>query len=146
MSYSHRDLEIWQLGMNLAEKIYIVTAIFPGEEQFGLTSQMRRAAVSIPSNIAEGWGRGSKANLANFVRIARGSHCELDTLLELARRLGLISNETFNEVDNQMALAGRKMYAFLKSVEGSVVKEQRKPYGAEPEDKELVDAIAALAP
>jgi four helix bundle protein len=107
---------------------------------------MRRAVVSIPSNISEGWGRGSQANLANFVRIARGSHCELDTLIELAKRSGLISEETFKEVDAEMATVGRKMYAFLKSVESSLVREERKPYDLEPEDQELTATLSTFAP
>jgi len=80
--------------MRLAEEIYSVTRAFPKEEMFGLASQMRRAAVSVPSNIAEGQGRDSEKSFALFLSQARGSLHELETQLELARNLGMISQET----------------------------------------------------
>src|SRR4051812_16927011 len=98
-SFNHRDLEIWQLGMDLVVQVYQLTLGFPDDERFGLVSQLRRAAVSVPTNIAEGWGRNSQANLANFVRIARGSLSEVDTLVELAKRLEIISHDHANVVE-----------------------------------------------
>jgi four helix bundle protein len=89
-----RDLLVWQRSMRLAEEIYSVTRAFPKEEMFGLASQMRRAAVSVPSNIAEGQGRDSEKSFALFLSQARGSLHELETQLELARNLGMISQET----------------------------------------------------
>lgn len=129
--FSHRDLEIWQLGMDLVVTVYQLTAEFPQDERFGLISQLRRAAVSIPTNVSEGWGRNSRANLANFVRIARGSLSELDTLIELARRLEILSGDKADTVEEQIKVIGRKSFAFLKNLEGNVVREDRKPYGAE---------------
>lgn len=79
---------MWQRGMDLVAEVYALTAAFPREERFGLTSQARRAAVSIPSNIAEGFGRESPASFAHFLRTARGSLCELETQLMLGVRLG----------------------------------------------------------
>ena len=90
---SYRDLRVWQLGMDLVEQCYIVTRKFPNDEQFGLTSQIRRAAVSIPANIAEGWGRQGRAEYLRFLMIAQGSLKELETHLLLSRRVG-ITNES----------------------------------------------------
>jgi four helix bundle protein len=88
MSNSYRDLKVWQKSIDLAEQIYRLTADFPECEIYGLSSQMRRAAVSIASNIAEGWGRRSRKDYARFVLVARGSNDELQTQLVIAERLG----------------------------------------------------------
>lgn len=85
---SHRSSSAWQKGMELASVIYRVTQCFPAEERFGLTNQLRRAAVSIPSNIAEGKGRLTTGELIQFLGIARGSTLEVQTQLELASMLG----------------------------------------------------------
>jgi len=87
MVRSFRDLEVWHLGLELAETVYRCTARFPKAELFCLTSQMRRAAVSIPSNIAEGRARNSSREFLYFLSISRGSLAELETQLELAIRL-----------------------------------------------------------
>lgn len=84
----YQDLRVWQRSMDLAENVYHLTRSFPGEERFGLTSQTRRAAVSVPANIAEGYGRGTRPSYASFVRIAQGSLKELETHLILAQRVG----------------------------------------------------------
>ena len=84
--HSHRNLRVWQRGMALAEMVYDATARFPQAETFGLASQMRRAAVSVPANIAEGHARGTAGEFARSLRTARGSLAELDTHLEIARR------------------------------------------------------------
>jgi len=85
----YRNLDVWQRAMGLAEVCYSITNGFPQREQYGLASQLRRSAVSIPSNIAEGCGRDSPREFARFLRIAYGSGCELGTQIELARRAGL---------------------------------------------------------
>ncbi|MBA5246848.1 four helix bundle protein [Marnyiella aurantia] len=87
---SHKDLKVWQESMVLVEEIYRATAVFPKEEIYGLTSQLKRAAVSVPSNIAEGCGRKGSAELKRFLYIALGSLSELDTQLEIAERLHLM--------------------------------------------------------
>lgn len=88
MRRAHRELRVWQRAMTLTEAVYRLTATFPREEQFGLSSQMRRAALSVPSNIAEGSARQGTKELLYFLSIAAGSLAELDTQLELAARLG----------------------------------------------------------
>lgn len=89
---THKDLKVWQESMNLVCEIYKLVACFPEDERFGLTSQMKRAAVSIPSNIAEGAGRKGNKEYVRFIYIALGSASELETQLEIAHRVGFIKN------------------------------------------------------
>ena len=102
----HYDLEAWKDAMRLAREIYRVSAAFPDAEKFGLTAQIRRCAVSVPSNIAEGAGRGGRKEYAHHLRIARGSLMELDTQLWIARDLGFIPDgrEVFDLVQRVAAL------------------------------------------
>ena len=116
----YRDLVAWQKSMALAETIYRATATFPLEERYGLTTQMRRAAVSIPSNIAEGQGRrSSDEEFARFLRIALGSNCELDTQLELSVRLGFLTATNAAEVRPQVEEVGRVISGLLRSKSGN---------------------------
>ena len=107
---SYRELEIWQLSMDLAEDIYNVLKAFPREELYGLSDQLRRAAVSIPSNIAEGFGRDSNNDFAHFISIAKGSLFEVSTQLELASRLGYLPSGT--KFSPRMTTLGKKLSAF----------------------------------
>ena len=95
---SYRELEVWERSMTLAEKIYKYTGSYPPSEQYGLTSQSRRASVSIPANIAEGWGRGSTNEYIHFLIVARGSLMELETHLILASRLSFLPEEVLDEL------------------------------------------------
>ncbi|MCC6301458.1 MAG: four helix bundle protein [Gammaproteobacteria bacterium] len=92
MNRTHHNLIIWQEAINFVKEIYEVTARFPQHELYGITSQMRRCAVSVPSNIAEGAGRLSRREYMRFLAIARGSLCELETQVIIAQRLGYISD------------------------------------------------------
>ena len=94
---SYRDLVVWQKAMALVKLIYQLTAHFPSQEQFGLTSQLRRSAVSIPSNIAEGNGRSTTQDYLRFLQIARGSLFEAQTQLELAIQLQFTTQEASRE-------------------------------------------------
>jgi four helix bundle protein len=87
---SHRTLKVWQEGISLVAIVYDLTSAFPASEQFGLTSQLRRAALSVPANIAEGFARTGTKELLHFLSIAQGSLSELDTLIEVANRLGYL--------------------------------------------------------
>ena len=89
----HVKLEAWKFAMDLVEEVYRVTSMFPPQEQYGLVSQMRRAAVSIPSNLAEGAGRDGNREFSRFLSIARGSLSELDTQYQIAVRLGYAQPE-----------------------------------------------------
>jgi len=94
---TYRDLVVWQKAMALVTAVYRITKNFPKEESFGLTSQMRRSAVSVPSNIAEGYGRHSTNDYIRFLQIAMGSVYELQTQLEIARNLEYVTTELFNK-------------------------------------------------
>lgn len=88
--HSHKDLDVWKKSIILVKDIYKTTSRFPKEEQFGITQQMRRSAISIPSNIAEGAGRGSKKEFVHFLAIAQGSLAELETQLIISNELEII--------------------------------------------------------
>ena len=101
----HYDLDVWKDAMRLVREVYRITASFPVAEQFGLTNQLRRAAVSVPSNIAEGAGRGGRTELVRFLTIARGSLAELDTQLWITRDLGYLTDGQDLHDDVQLLLA-----------------------------------------
>ena len=104
MKRAHRDLRAWQQAMSLVEAVYALTSTFPPEERFGLTSQLRRAAVSVPSNIAEGFARNGSKELLQFLAIAGASLSELDTLMELAIRLNYTSdNENLRKAVDEVS-------------------------------------------
>ena len=94
----HRDLKVWQKSMELVTEIYSATACFPKHEMFALAQQLRKAAVSVPSNLAEGHGRSSSKEFHQFVSHARGSLCEVETQLEIARNLSYIKPEQANSL------------------------------------------------
>lgn len=94
----YKNLDVWQKSMTLISEIYRITESFPKSEIFGLTSQMRRASVSIPSNIAEGYGRISNAEVLHFLHIALGSSNELDCQIEIARNLKFIENDIYESL------------------------------------------------
>ncbi|MGH9408305.1 MAG: four helix bundle protein [Vicinamibacterales bacterium] len=104
---SHTDLEAWQVGMEMVTGMYKVTARFPGEERYGLTAQIRRAAVSVPSNVAAGQGRGAGRGTIHFLRIALGSLAEVDTQLEIAIRLGFVPASVCEDVRELMVSTGK---------------------------------------
>ena len=91
---SYRDLDVWRKSMDFVEDVYKALSNFPKEERFGICDQIRRAAVSIPSNIAEGFGRDSDTDFAHFLTIARGSLFEVATQLEIASRLGYLPSDS----------------------------------------------------
>ena len=111
---SYRDLEAWQMAMEAVLKTYDVTAEFPALERYGLSSQMRRAAVSVPSNIAEGQARSGRASL-NHVAIALGSLAELDTQLEVAVRLAYVSLARTADLRNLIGSDRRLLYGLRRA-------------------------------
>ena len=110
---SFRDLRVWQKSMDLTVTIYRLTGSFPREEVFGLSSQLRRSAVSIPSNIAEGQGRLNTREFRQFLGVARGSNCELQTQLEIARRLGLGDSQLLNDAEGLSHEIGKMIFTIL---------------------------------
>lgn len=117
MANSYRDLIAWQRSVELSVDVYRFTADFPREEIYGLTSQMRRAAVSIASNIAEGYGRNSKSEYRHFLGIARGSVLELLTQLTIAKKLGFGKAELLEKTESRAEEAGKIIWAIRKSLD-----------------------------
>jgi four helix bundle protein len=112
---NYRDLFAWQRAMDLVTGVYHVTQSFPKSELYGLTNQLRRAAVSVPSNIAEGQGRGSDREFAQFLRIAHGSLREVETQLIIAERLGYADAATIARQLDLAAEAGRLITGLIRS-------------------------------
>ena len=117
MAQSFRNLQVWQRAMQLSVAVYRLTREFPREEVYGLTSQIRRSAVSVPSNIAEGQGRLSPGEFRQFLSIARGSNCELQTQLEIARALEIGNPVLIGEADRLSHEVGKMIYSLLQSLE-----------------------------
>jgi four helix bundle protein len=113
---SYRELEVWQRAIELVEAVYAVSAEFPKEERFGLTVQMRRAAVSVPSNIAEGHARSSTRDYLRFLAIALGSLAELDTQMLIARRLRFAEEDTIGPLEQESDRLGRMLRNLIRSL------------------------------
>ena len=113
---SFRDLVVWQRAMPMTVTIYRLTKEFPREEQYGLTNQIRRSVVSVPSNIAEGQGRLSIGEFKQFLGIARGSNFELQTQLEIARALNLGDSAQINGAEKLSHEVGKMIYGLLESI------------------------------
>jgi four helix bundle protein len=113
---SYRELLVWQKSIELAERIYAASKGFPKEESYGLTSQMRRAAVSIPSNIAEGAAREGTGEFLQFLSTARGSLAELETQLLLTERLGYLKAAQVRELEKACDEIGRMLSGLRKSI------------------------------
>jgi four helix bundle protein len=116
MSGTYTDLQVWQAAMDLADDIYRITKTFPKEETYALTVQLRRAAVSVPSNIAEGKGRFSEKELAQFLCHSRGSLFEIETQLNLARRLGYVDVTKTDAVLRKAARVGQLLNGLLRAI------------------------------
>jgi four helix bundle protein len=116
MMNSYRDLQVWQLGMEIVTAIYPLTDSFPKHEIYGLTSQIRRAAVSIPATIAEGHSRDSTKEFLHHLSYTRGSLAELETELILATRLGYGDRETIESLIRQLDTLSRKLRNLQKSL------------------------------
>jgi four helix bundle protein len=117
MNKSFRELVVWQKAMELTVAIYLLTKDYPREELFGLTNQLRRCAVSIPSNIAEGQGRISAGEFRQFLGIARGSVCELQTQLELSRRLQFGGKDLIDSADALSIEVRKMLFGMLDSLQ-----------------------------
>ena len=113
---SYKDLSVWQKAMHLVEECYRLTDAFPRNEEFGLKSQMRKAAVSIPSNVAEGNVRRSSNEYCRFLSFALGSSAELETQIELGRRLGLIPDEEAFQLTEDCQEVGRMLNGLRDSI------------------------------
>lgn len=117
MSFNgYKDLEVWKRGIEIADEIYGITINFPRNEIYGLSSQMQRAGVSIPSNIAEGYRRNQPGDFSRFLRIALGSCAEIETQLIIAFRRKYITNENYEKVSNSLEEESRMLVKLIESV------------------------------
>ena len=112
---SYKDLEVWQESMKLVLGVYRLLGLFPKEEQFALCDQLRRAVVSIPSNIAEGFGRDTHKDFAHFLALSRGSLCEVGTQLEIAVALGYV--DSLGEVRALMNSVSRMLGSLIRKLQ-----------------------------
>lgn len=114
---SYQDLMVWKRSIDLVEAVYRASSTWPSDERFGLTSQVRRASVSIPANIAEGHGRLGDRELARYLSIARGSLREVETHLIIARRLNFLSDEEFDQLHSITEEVGRLLFGLYRRVQ-----------------------------
>jgi four helix bundle protein len=120
MLTNYKELKVWQRAYSLCLEIYKITKIFPKDEQYNLTSQIRRAAVSIPSNIAEGYGRKTTPDYIRSLYIAYGSICELETQIMLAGDLEYISGEIMTKLQEDIREVERMLKALIRSLESKL--------------------------
>ncbi|WP_215225501.1 four helix bundle protein [Echinicola shivajiensis] len=112
--HNFKELRVWQKSVDFAVNVYQLTQEFPDDEKYGLTSQMRRAGVSIPSNIAEGCAKTSEKSFSNSLEISLGESFELETQIEISKRIGLLSKKTVEQIDSDLSEIQR-MIIGLKS-------------------------------
>ncbi len=129
---SFRDLQVWQKAMELVTEVYRLSKGFPREEVYGLTSQLRRCAVSVPSNIAEGYARNSGGDYAPFLRVASGSLYEMETQIEVARNLGYLSGQQGARAMDSTRELGRMLGSLITRVEAGTRSTPPSPHRPEP--------------
>ena len=125
---THKDLRVWQQGIELVTSLYMVTKSYPKDELFGLVSQMRRAAVSVPSNIAEGYARGTDREKLHFLRIPSGSLSEIETQLMLSLNLGYIGQEAFEELSRNVTSVWKQLNALISSIKKRLSFQDQQPF------------------
>ena len=114
---SYRDLEVWQRGIELVTQVYGLTEGFPASEKYGLTSQLRRAVISIPSNIAEGWGYSSRAQYVHYLEQARSSLLEVETQIIIAEQLGYIEESQEAELIRETTIESKMLLTLKRSLQ-----------------------------
>jgi four helix bundle protein len=119
ITHNFKNLKIWQKSVDLAVKVYHTTKDFPSEEKFGMTSQMRRASVSIPSNIAEGTAKSTSKSFVNSLDISLGESYELETQVIIAKLVGLLDEEKFTQLDADISEVQRMINGFISTVESN---------------------------
>jgi len=114
---SYRDLDVWKRGMRLVTEIYQLTSAFPDDEKYGLVAQLRRAAISIPSNIAEGWGQKTARHYVHHLRIARSSIFEIETQILISMHLGYVTSDTGRQFLRDTDIESRMLMRLILSLE-----------------------------
>ena len=112
----HKNLDVWKKSIELVVHLYRIVGIFPSDEKYALVSQIKRAAVSIPSNIAEGAARNTKKEFINYLHISQGSLSELDTQIEISIKLGFISASDFKQIENIMIDIDKMLSGLIRSL------------------------------
>ena len=125
---THKDLRVWHQSIELVTAIYLITKTFPREELFGLVSQLRRAAVAVPSNIAEGYARGTDREKLHFLRISSGSMSEVETQLIMSSNLGYIGKETYDELSEQITSVWKQLNALISSIKKRLSPQDQLPF------------------
>lgn len=119
LRHNFKNLNVWNKAVDLAVKVYETTALFPSEEKFGMTSQMRRSSVSIPSNIAEGTARNTSKAFANCLDISLGESFELETQSIIARRVGLLNQDSFDSINRDLDEIQKMLIGLKSNVESN---------------------------
>ena len=125
---THKDLRVWQQSIEMVTSIYMMTQSFPKEETFGLVSQLRRASVSVPSNIAEGYARGTDKEKLHFLRISSGSMSEVETQLLLSLNLGYIDQEKYNELSDIVTSVWKQLNSLISSIKKRLTSQEQLPF------------------
>ena len=125
---THKDLRVWQQGIEMVTSIYLMTKSFPKEEVFGLASQLRRASVSVPSNIAEGYARGTDKEKLHFLRISSGSMSEVEIQLLLSLNLGYINQEKYNELSEIVTSVWKQLNSLITSLKKRLIPHEPLPF------------------
>jgi len=117
---TYKDLIAWQKSILLVTDVYALTKTFPADERFGIISQLNRAVISIPSNIAEGWGRELSKNYLQFLRISRGSLMEAETIILISKNLNYVSEKDFTEINRKIEEVGKILTGLIKSIQQKI--------------------------
>ncbi len=125
---THKDLRVWQQSIEMVTSIYLMTKTFPKEELFGLVSQLRRAAISVPSNIAEGYARGTEREKLHFLRMSSGSMSEVETQLLLSLNLGYVGQEMFDELSEKVTTVWKQLNALISSIKKKMASTEQLPF------------------
>jgi four helix bundle protein len=124
---SHKDLRVWEASMDMAVAVYRATDTFPKQEMFGLVSQMRRSASSVPANIAEGFSRQHKTEFVQFLHISKGSLSELQTHIDLSQRLGFLAPSAAASLEEKTDAVGKMLYGLLSTVKKATTTSAKRP-------------------
>ena len=119
LKHNFKNLKVWQKSVDLAVKVYEISQSFPPEEKFGITSQMRRSSVSVPSNIAEGTAKNTSKSFSNSLDISLGESFELETQAIIANRVGILNNDAFKDLDSDIDEIQKMIIGFKSTVESN---------------------------
>ena len=125
---THKDLRVWQQSIEMVTSIYLLTRSFPKEELFGLVSQLRRAAVSVPSNIAEGYARSTDKEKLHFLRISSGSMSEIETQLMLCLNLEYIDRDKYEELSETVTSVWKQLNSLISSIKKRLTPQEKLPF------------------